>query len=101
MGLFEIERPLQTIEEKIKQRRLQILIHSYIYYELDTNIISDFVWDKWAKELYELQQKYPNIAKKVIYNKEFENWTGDTGAFLHFDKWVKNKAKYILNLEGK
>lgn len=98
MGLFEMEKPLQTIDEKIKQRRLQLLIHSYIYYELDKNIIPDYKWDKWAKELVELQAKYPQIAKKVIYFNEFKDWSGSTGAFLKFDNWVKNKAEYLLKI---
>ena len=46
----------QTIEEKIKQRRLQILVHSFIYYDLNENIISDDKWSQWAKELVFLKK---------------------------------------------
>ena len=100
MDLFEIEKPLQTIEEKIKQRRLQILVHSYIYYELNNNIISDKKWDIWSEELKELQQKYPNIAKKVIYAKQFKDWEGSTGAYLKYDNNIKNKAEWLLKIKG-
>ena len=48
-----------TIKEKIRQRRRQMLVHSYIYYELDDNIVSDAQWAKWAKELEQLQKNYP------------------------------------------
>lgn len=101
MSLFEIEKPLQTIEEKIKQRRLQMLVHSYIYYELDGNIIDDSTWDKWAMELVELQTKYPKLSKKVIYYNQFKDWDGSSGAFLNFDEKIKNKAEYLLKIEGK
>lgn len=100
MNLFEMSKPIQTTAEKIKQRRLQILVHSYIYYELDKNIIEDYKWDKWAKELVDLQRTYPEIASKVIYADEFKDWAGSTGAFLKFDDWVKNKANYLLKLKN-
>lgn len=101
MGLFEIQKPLQTIEEKIKQRRLQMLVHSYIYYELDKNIVPDDKWSKWAMELVKLQNDNPIASKNVIYYEQFKNWDGNTGAFLQYDKWVKNKANYLLRIEGK
>lgn len=101
MSLFEIEKPLQTIEEKIKQRRLQMLIHSYIYYELDKNIIDDSTWDKWAIELVKLQQENPIASKKVIYYEQFKDWDGSSGAFLEFDNKIKKKAEYLLKIEGK
>ena len=73
-----------TIAEKIQRRRYQMLVHSYIYYELDNNIISDSQWSQWATELAELQSKYPEIANQVIYAKDFEDWDGSTGAFLSY-----------------
>lgn len=98
MNLFTITKQLQTIEEKIKQRRLQMLIHSYIYYELNTNIITDFKWSQWAMELVQLQKDNPIASKNVIYYNEFKNWDGNTGAFLQYDKWVKDKAIYLLKI---
>ncbi len=85
------------IAEKIQQRRLQMLIHSRLYYIEDTNIISDTVWMRWAQELRQLQEDYPNIASKVIYADVFKDWDGSSGAFLPLDDpWVVNKANYIL-----
>lgn len=79
------------IASKIQQRRYQMLVHSYIYYELNSNIVTDDTWAKWAYELVDLQAKYPEIAKQVIYAKDFETWDGSTGAFLNF----KNKPNII------
>ena len=86
----------QTIEEKILQRRQQMLVHSYIYYELDENIVDDATWAKWAHELAELQEQYPKEAKKVKYAKEFKNWDGSSGAFLKFDLKTESTAKTLL-----
>ena len=72
------------IAEKIQRRRYQMLVHSYIYYEMNENIISDSQWSKWAVELAELQAKYPNIAERVIYADDFEGWDGSSGAFLTY-----------------
>jgi hypothetical protein len=84
---------VQTLSEKIRQRRIQMLVHSYLYYEMDENIIDDHKWQEWADELVELQKQ-----KKVIgfYDKEFSDWTGASGAFLPKDKWIIERAKRLL-----
>lgn len=73
------------IAEKIQQRRYQMLVHSYIYYEMNENIISDSKWSQWAMELADLQSKYPHIAEKVVYANDFVEWDGSSGAFLTYD----------------
>ena len=90
------------IASKIKQRRLQMLIHSYLYYELNTNIVSDATWMKWAQELAELQNKYPEISEVVEYSSDFKDWDGSTGAFLPLqNNWVISKANTLLAMSGK
>ena len=73
-----------VIAEKIKRRRYQMLVHSYIYYELDKNLITDSQWSKWATELADLQRAYPEIASTIIYAKDFEGWDGSSGAYLTY-----------------
>lgn len=87
---------MQTIAEKIKQRRRQMLVHSYIYYELDQNIVSDAQWSKWAKELQQLQKDYPEESKQVEYYEQFKDWDGSSGAFLNFGENIKTVAKILL-----
>lgn len=88
---------MSTIAEGIKQRRLQMLVHSYIYYELDLNIVSDSTWAKWAKELQQLQDENPDIASKVIWAEAFKDWDGSSGAYLPLnDPWVVSKAHEVL-----
>jgi hypothetical protein len=85
MALYDIYKGEELkIAEKIQQRRYQMLVHSYIYYELNQNIVSDSQWSKWATELADLQDKYPELAKNVVYADDFEGWDGSSGAFLDY-----------------
>lgn len=86
----------QTVKEKIRQRRRQMLVHSYIYYELNDNIISDSQWSKWAKELAQLQKDYPKESAEVEEYENFKNWDGSSGAFLIFGENIKTVAKILL-----
>ncbi len=88
----EMVNEIQTLEEKIKQRRSQMLIHSYRYYVLDYPVITDEKWQDWADELVELQKRKLKIG---FYDDAFADWTGATGMHLPFDKWIKNKVKYL------
>lgn len=90
------------IAEKIQQRRLQMLVHSCIYYEMNQNIISDKQWDEWARELKKLQEDYPDISRQVMWYAAFSDWDASTGAFLPLkDEWVVKKAKWLLGCEIK
>ena len=91
----------QKIADLIQRRRLQLLVHSRIYYELNRNIISDKKWDEWARELVELQRDYPEESKRTIWYEAFKDWDASTGAFLPLnDEWVVQKANYILRICG-
>ena len=87
----------QTIKEKIRQRRSQMLVHSYIYYEKDDNIVSDFKWQEWADELRDLQNNHPDECNIGFYDKEFEGWTGAGGSHLPLrNPEVMAKAEKII-----
>lgn len=74
------------------------MVHSCIYYELDKNIVDDVTWDKWARELVQLQKDYPEEAKATIWYEAFVDWDASTGAFLPIkDEWVIKKAKQLLH----
>jgi len=91
----------KAIQDKIKQRRLQILVHSCIYYEFDTNIISDNQWSNWAWELVKLQQTYPEESQEVEWADAFSDFNGSTGMDLPLnDEWVRNKAMELLHYKG-
>lgn len=89
---------VQTLSEKIKQRRTQMLVHSYLYYTLDDTIITDEKWQQWADELTELQKQKSDIG---FYDKEFGDWNGSTGMHLPSPAWIVNKAKKLLTSKVK
>lgn len=91
---------IQSIYEKIKQRRRQLLVHSYIYYELDESIISDSKWSKWAMELVELQRNYPEESKQVEFYDMFKDWDGSSGAFLNYTQGIINCAERLLRIKS-
>ena len=85
------------IAELIQRRRLQLLVHSCIYYRLNQNQVSDRQWDLWAKELVQLQRDYPDIAKNTELAQEFADWDGTTGEFLPIDRpGVMSLAKWLI-----
>tara|TARA_R110000824_G_scaffold241698_3_gene430444 strand:+ start:1845 stop:2168 length:324 start_codon:yes stop_codon:yes gene_type:complete len=96
MSLEKFINPIQTIKEKIRQRRSQMLVHSYLYYEKDEPIIDDFKWQRWADELAVLQKENVGHCEIGFYDKEFADWTGDTGCALPLkDPKVVEKAEQI------
>ena len=89
----------EDIANLIKRRRFQILVHSYIYYRLNDNIISNATFDKWANELIELQQKYPEISKEIELYEVFADFidVGDTASLpLDNDPRLDNRARQLL-----
>ena len=89
----------QTVKEKIRQRRSQMLVHSCLYYEMDESIVSDDKWQQWANELALLQLENPNDCLLDFYDEEFADWDGTTGAFLPLkDINVRNQAAHILRI---
>ena len=85
------------IASKIQQRRLQILIHSCIYYHFNKNVVEDHKYDMWARELMELQNKYPEIANQVPWADAFKGFDASTGFDLPItDPWVMRKATKVL-----
>lgn len=92
---------MQTIAEKIKQRRRQMLVHSYLYYEKDVNIVSDAKWSQWAMELVQLQNDNPEVSNEVEYAELFKDWDGSSGAFLKYDDSIKNTAEKLYAIKDR
>ena len=89
---------LSTAEAKefIRRRRAQMIVHSYLYYEADSPIISDDQWQSWADELTLLQAEYPKACKLGYYDKEFADWDGTTGNHLPRNILVQQRAEQVL-----
>lgn len=87
------------IKELIKRRRFQILVHSYIYFRLFDNIISNDTFDKWAKELIELQKNYPDLSEEVELYEIFKSFTsvGCSSMLPLDDEKLAKKAQMLLD----
>lgn len=63
-----------------------IILHSYIYYELNSNVISDKRYDEKSKELVKYKNEYPELWKLSMYYKQFgDDYNGATGFTLYHD----------------
>ena len=89
--------------DKLKVEFLQrtILIHSYLYYELNSNIWTDKHFDEVAKQLVELQDRYSKLwIDRTQYGYAFYDFDGTTG----FDLWgrlsMQDRAK-ITGIAGR
>ncbi|MDS9997112.1 DNA ligase LigA-related protein [Bacillus atrophaeus] len=74
----------KDILELIGRRRRQILVHSFLYYQLNENIIVDHTFDLWSKELVQLQEKYPEESRQAVYYAEFTKFDGSSGYDLPY-----------------
>lgn len=87
----------QEIISLINRRRRQLLVHSYIYYELNNNLISDSQWSEWAVELVELQKQYPHESEMADYHKDFIGFDASTGYNLPYrNPEIMNKGDYLM-----
>ena len=53
---------MKEIESRILELRRLIIEHNHNYYNLDTNLISDFEYDKLLNELVDLEKEYPEFS---------------------------------------
>lgn len=94
-----------VISSFINRRRRQILVHSYIYYVRDDNLIDDCTWSKWAEQLVDITDAFPHIAKQCDFSDVFEYFDGSTGAFWDWSstymlgiistaEWLMTKGEY-------
>lgn len=68
--------------ELINRRQRQILVHSFLYYQLNENIIDDTTYDAWSKELAELMD-LPE-SENSIYYEVFKGFDGSSGYHLPY-----------------
>lgn len=72
-----------------------MIVHSYIYYELNDCVISDHIYDIKAKQLVKYKNEYPETWKHSEYYKQFgDAYDGCTG-FTLYDE-LNNHQKEII-----
>lgn len=88
-----------TTSQYIDYLQRYIILHSYIYYELNSNSISDKKYDEKAKELVKYKNDYPELWKKSMYYNQFgDEYNGATGFTLYHDlnEHQKNIIKSLV-----
>lgn len=94
-----IVRGVCTVKDRIREfihrRRLQMIIHSVIYYRLDENLISDHTWQLWANQLAEVQRQYKTLTCIAFHDELFEDWDGSTGNHLCLSEYYSQAEKLI------
>lgn len=89
-----------SMQDRINFLQRYIIVHSYIYYELDNNIISDREYDARAKELVGYKKDYPELWRTSEYFKQFgDDYTGATGFNLYHElnEYQQGIIKSIVN----
>ena len=77
---------MMTTQEYIDFLQRYIIVHSYIYYELNDNYISDKQYDEKSRELTRYKNEYPELWKNSMYYKQFgDEYNGATGFTLFHD----------------
>lgn len=77
----------------IERRRRQILVHSFIYYELNDNFISDSEFDRFCEELVALQEEFPELSKLGEEYNNFKDFDGSSGYdLLYRQPWIESVA---------
>lgn len=86
----------QTILEKINQKQRQVILHSVLYYQYDTNMVTDEQWNMWARELVQLQKDYPEETKQSAFYMTMKDFDASTGFHLADNAWGIHKAQYFM-----
>lgn len=99
---MKFNNPYWSIKTKLELLEKWIIVHSIIYYELNTNIVSDEMFDNNCKQLVKGISKYTKEFKESKYYKVFKSFDGSTGFDLYpklnskEKKELKQLAEYLI-----
>lgn len=85
----------------INKRERQLLVHSYIYYHANNNIIGDHLFDEWSKDLAGITVEFPENFSKSVYASDFKGFDGSSGAYLPYTMPdIARRAEWLINNKG-
>lgn len=76
MKKMKFDNPYWCWETKIQMLERWILVHSYLYYELNENAVSDAEYDSNARQLKSMIERNQGAAKRSKYYKVFKDFEG-------------------------
>lgn len=85
---------------RIDELREMLHVHSYVYYQLNQNVITDAEWDEMARKLVELHMQYPHAKLQGYEAEYFKDFTGGTGFDMPWTDHVKDLAHKMLDRMG-
>jgi hypothetical protein len=92
---------MNELLEWMNRRERQLLVHSFLYYQLNENIIADHTFDKWSKELAQAIIDHPETFKQSVYAEGFKNFDGSSGYDLPFHlPEIQNAGYRLLNFRS-
>lgn len=85
--------------EKLKMSALQrwLIVHSILYYEMNSSIVSDKMFDANARQFVKMQNENPEEAEETDYWYVFYDFDGSTGFDL-YDRLTKRDKKYLTHI---
>ena len=98
------KNPYWSVKLKISTLQRWIIVHSIIYYELNSSVVTDKVFDANAKQLVKMQNDNPKTSAQSDYWYVFNDFDGSTGFDLYHrlnkkgKQYLKHIAQVILNL---
>lgn len=99
--------PYWTGKQKIELLQRWILVHSYIYYELNDSVVPDAQFDNNCRHLIRLQKAYPDDFKESRYYYAMNEFDGSTGYGFYekLDPDMQNNisrdAYMVLGMKGR
>lgn len=69
--------------DKIQLLQRSILVNSFAYYELNSNVLDDHSYDANARQLVDLMRLYPEEGKKSRYRSYFQDFCS-AGENVHY-----------------
>lgn len=89
-----------STQSRIELLERWILVQSFIYYELNSNIASDFVYDHNVNLLFDLKRNDPESYEASRYYKIFDEYEeGCTSGFELLDKLKRLDYGMYLKVE--
>ena len=93
---IRFSNPYMSDTDKCNFLQRYIIIHSIIYYVLDTNVITDKQYDAVCKQLLKLSKTTEEYESTEYYDI-FSDFSGVTGFDLYY-RLNKRQRKYLLNI---
>lgn len=80
---MKFNNPYWSNKTKIQMLQRWILVHSFLYYELNNSIVSDEMFDKNSKQLTTMKRKFAKSYKEALFGYAMKDFDGSTGYGFH------------------